>query len=116
MAADASARRRPKSVEEAENLVFRLLDDPERSVLVLGRTVLVDRRLFVRPNKKGLLHLEFLRSLLERGASGNVAYRCGAEIWPIGPGSAVSCERTTRRRDAAATPPRRRRDAATTPP
>jgi len=66
--------RRPKNVEEAENLVFRLLDDPERSVLVLGRTVLVDRRLFVRPNKKGLLHLEFLRSLLERGASGNVAY------------------------------------------
>ena len=68
---------RPRSTNGVEDLVLRLLDDPERSVLILGRYVIVDQRLFTKPNKmhKGLLHLDFLRALLEKRPSQNVVYQ-----------------------------------------
>mmetsp|Transcript_27152 Transcript_27152/g.83669 ORF Transcript_27152/g.83669 Transcript_27152/m.83669 type:complete len:582 (-) Transcript_27152:138-1883(-) len=67
----------PRSINGVQDLIIRLLDDPARGVLVMGRHIVVDRQFFVKEyhQHKGLLHLDFLRALLERGASENVVYQ-----------------------------------------
>ena len=46
--------------------------DPDRFVLILGDTLIADARLLF--NKKGLHHLEFVKSTIERKGHANVLY------------------------------------------
>ena len=55
---------RVESDAAAEALVDRILGDKHRLVLVLGRSLIVDASLFL--HNKGLHHVEFVKSVLER--------------------------------------------------
>ena len=63
---------RPASTEQAYRLAEQLLQDPDRFVLILGDTLIADARLLF--NKKGLHHLEFVKSTIERKGHANVLY------------------------------------------
>ena len=55
---------RPANGDDAYRLAEQLLADPDRFVLILGDTLIADARLLF--NKKGLHHLEFVKSTIER--------------------------------------------------
>lgn len=63
---------RPANDEEAFGLAQQLLADPYRFVLILGDTLIADTRLVF--NKKGMHHLEFVKSIIERRGHENVLY------------------------------------------
>ena len=66
------AYERPANVDQAYRLAEQLLQDPDRFVLILGDTLIADARLLF--NKKGLHHLEFVKSVIERRGHHNVLY------------------------------------------
>ena len=63
----------PASADDAEALVGKLLSDPFRMALVLGNRLIIDKRLLM--NKKGMHHIEFVKSVMERGDLPNFAYQ-----------------------------------------
>ena len=63
---------RPANSDQAYRLAEQLLADPDRFVLILGDTLIADARLLF--NKKGLHHLEFVKSVIERRGHHNVLY------------------------------------------
>ena len=63
---------RPANADDAYRLAEQLLADPDRFVLILGDTLIADARLLF--NKKGLHHLEFVKSTIERKGHANVLY------------------------------------------
>ena len=66
------AYERPTNNDAAYALAEQLLADPDRFVLILGDTLIADARLLF--NKKGLHHLEFVKSTIERKGHANVLY------------------------------------------
>ena len=64
---------RPASLDAAEALLLEILGDPYRLVLVVGNRLVVDRRLLLQ--KKGMHHVEFLKSVMERAPLDNFAYQ-----------------------------------------
>ena len=64
---------RPASLDAAEALLLEILGDPYRLVLVVGNRLVVDRRLLLQ--KKGMHHIEFVKSVMERAPLDNFAYQ-----------------------------------------